>query len=820
VPTNFAVALTTFEDQRFRYHPGVDPLALARALWQDLRARRVVSGGSTLDMQVVRLAYGARADGSTGARAAAKIGANSGARSGKHDPVRRNLLQKLREAAGALWLNVRYDKNEILALYAAHAPFGGNVVGLEAAAWRWFGRPAGELGWGEVAALAVLPNAPGLVRPGRTGAAEASFRAKRDGLLAKLWRTGKIDSLTCALARQEPLPGQPLPLPDIAAHLLEGHRRAHPEGGRWRAPLDPGLQVRTQQLLDAHLERLAALQVRNGAAVILELRTGRTLAYVGNGSPALGAGSATASGTGSAGSATALTSGAHNTATRTPSPWVDCASARRSTGSTLKPFLYALMQQSGELLPKQLIADVPTRFGDFRPRNYDGRWRGAVPAQQALAHSLNVPDVRLLHRYGVDRFQRHLQALGMTTVDRAADSYGLSLILGGAEGTLAELTAMYARLGRAALQAEEKGAATGPIDGGTSTGSSASALRTPALRLPFDGGAAWLTLQALLDVVPPPEEQPASQWNAHPPFAWKTGTSWGFRDGWAIGVDTAHAIGVWVGNANGEGRPGLTGTGAAAPLLFQLFAELRPSARFPVPEIRLRPALLCRPTGYLATAACPDTVTQWIHPAGLESAVDPYSRILFTDPSGEQRVTQECALGSSALGFSAPGAAPSAARTASSARGLVGSSLRYQPTPQYRVILPAVMEYFARPWSNTARPLPPWAPGCEPAEEAAEELPLGLVYPEPGTRAMLARDLGDKEPGLVAEVVHRRKEAELQWYLDEQFVGATREQHKLRLAPEPGDHVLVVVDEQGHRVGAKFAVMAPRPESGHFGPGK
>ncbi|HEX9187047.1 MAG TPA: transglycosylase domain-containing protein, partial [Vicinamibacteria bacterium] len=402
VPEKFAAAITCFEDRRFYSHPGVDPLALARALASNLRQGRVVSGGSTLTMQVVRLARKGRP---------------------------RTLVEKAVEVVLAVRLSLSVSKAGVLGLYAAYAPFGGNTVGLDAAAWRYFGREARQLSWGETATLAVLPNAPSLVHPGRN---RGLLLAKRNRLLDALHARGAIDAMTAVLAKREPLPPAPERLPMLAPHLVERVRageRGRPfragDASPWvRTTLKRDVQERAAEILRRQRRTLAENGVWNAAALVLDVPTGEVLAYVGNQWPP-GPGE----------------HGEH----------VDVVPARRSTGSVLKPLLFASMLEAGEVLPAQLVPDVPTHVGSFHPENFDRAYSGAVPAAQALARSLNVPAVRLLRAHGVDRFSAVLRRLGVTTLDRPGGHYGLALILGGAEGTLWDVTGVYAGLARSAL---------------------------------------------------------------------------------------------------------------------------------------------------------------------------------------------------------------------------------------------------------------------------------------------------------------------------------------------------------------------------------
>ena len=382
VPQRFATALVQFEDRQFWWHPGVNPGAMGRALVQNLRSGHVVSGGSTLTMQVIRLSR----------------------------QRERTVWQKIVESVLATRLELRCRKRTILALYASHAPFGGNVVGLEAAAWRYFGRPASELSWAEAATLAVLPNAPSTLHLGK---GREELLAKRNRLLKRLLEHGDLSADTYEAALEEPLPDAPLPLPSYASHYVE----RCPKGVRTRTSLRLPLQKAVSALVDRQSDDLAKEGVADMAAVVMDNASGEIVAYVGNASPER------------------ERAGAQ----------VDIAASPRSTGSILKPFLYAAALQEGEILPRTLLPDVPVNLGGFAPQNFDRQFYGAVPANEALARSLNVPSVFLLRQYGVPKFHALLQRAGLSTLTQAPDYYGLSLILGGGEGRLDEITAAYAR---------------------------------------------------------------------------------------------------------------------------------------------------------------------------------------------------------------------------------------------------------------------------------------------------------------------------------------------------------------------------------------
>jgi penicillin-binding protein 1C len=652
VPKRLATALVQFEDRQFWWHPGVNPVAMGRALLQNLHSGHVVSGGSTLTMQVIRLSR----------------------------QKERTVWQKLIESVLALRLELRYPKQRILALYASHAPFGGNVVGLEAAAWRYFGRPASELSWAEAATLAVLPNAPSTLHLGK---GREDLLQKRNRLLKRLLEHGDLSADTYEAALEEPLPDAPLPLPSYASHFVE----RCPKGVRTRTGIRLPLQKAVSAVADRQSDDLAKEGVADLAVVVIDNASGEIVAYVGNASPER-----------------------ERTGVQ-----VDIATSPRSTGSILKPFLFAAALQEGEILPHTLLPDIPVNLGGFAPQNFDRQFYGAVPASEALARSLNVPAVFLLRQYGVPKFHSLLQKAGLTTFTQSPDYYGLSLILGGGEGRLDEITRAYSAM-----------ATSGTL-------------------------AVWYTLEALQEVNRPDE----LDWRlirSVRKAAWKTGTSYGFRDAWAVGMTPAYTIGVWAGNADGHGVPGLTGARTAGPVMFDILNLLPASDEwFEMPdqvghdEMALNAnvgvyANVCTQSGMLATPDCPAR-EMLIPAAGLQSEPCPYHR------TGE-------------------------------------------------FVLTPAMEWFYKPHH-------PEYVGTRSALPSQE---IEFIYPQSGTTLYLPRQLSGQVEGAVFRVAHHRSDATLWWHLDQTYVGETRFIHELRLAPAPGHHTLTVVDGDGNSTTIRFTV--------------
>lgn len=735
LPEKFVRAVTLYEDRHFFHHPGVDLLAVGRAALDNFREHRIVSGASTLTMQVIRLSRNGHS---------------------------RNVREKIREMILAVRLELSYSKEEILALYAAHAPFGGNVVGLEAASWRYFARRPDQLTWAESAMLAVLPNSPSLVFPGKS---QDRLLAKRNRLLDKLESHNVIDSLTCSLAKAEPLPPAPHPLPMLAPHLLNRIRQEREaivedvnrtvsheasKRSRFKTSLDKTLQSRVNEIVLRHHRQLAGNGIHNAAALVLDVNTKQALAYVGN---------------------------IPDLSDRNHGNHVDVITAHRSTGSILKPMLYAAMIDSGEMLPQELVPDIPTRIGSFMPQNFTKTYQGAVPAQIALARSMNIPAVRMLHTYGVDRFYTLLKDMGMTSLHRPASGYGLSLILGGAEGTLWDITGIYAGLAQTVnrffqdetRRASPYGRPSYLLSAGVDTGDSTVPLPGP--------GAAWCTLQAMLEVSRPDEEGAWRNFTSSRRIAWKTGTSYGLRDGWAVGVNPRYAVGVWVGNADGEGRPGLTGISTAAPILFEIFGLLDHAGWFEIPESEMVEIEMCAHSGHRAGPYCEKKIHKYVPIAGLRTRKCPYCRLVQCDASAEWRVH--------------------------------GSCERISDVRQVKwFVLPTAWEWFYRRNHSDYRPLPPFRNDCLESVSGGGTASLSLIYPRKNGEIYVPVELDGERGRTVFEAAHRNPDFLIYWHLDEEFLGTTRDIHQISLDPEPGLHTLTLVDENGERLQQTFIVLS------------
>ncbi len=737
LPPKYITAVTTFEDRYFNFHPGINPISIGRAFMGNLKAGRVTSGGSTITMQLARLI--------------------------QDDPPR-TYKNKIIEIFLALKLEWHFSKTEILSLYASEAPFGGNTVGIGAASWRYFGRYLKEeqkensrekivsisrLSWAEAALLAVLPNSPALMHPGR---ARPKLKAKRDRLLTTLRKQNKITKNEHDLSVLEPLPQKPNRIPRHAPHLLQTLMQRYPNRDLIQSTIDADLQKKVSTLAKFQGRQLASEGVHNLSIIVINNQDMTTPAYLGN-----------------------VTTADNKILYGSD---IDIAIKPRSTGSVLKPLLYGLMLQAGDILPNTLVPDIPTNYQGFTPENYDHKYRGAVPAKEALARSLNIPAVRMLKKYGVSRFHHDLQQLGMSTLFRSSDDYGLSLILGGAEGNLWELTSIYAQLLNTARQGWNSGSQKQPaLISNIETSDAAKQKHSAHKKTPLlSQGAAWLALDALHEVVRPGSENLWREFTNSQKIAWKTGTSYGLRDAWAIGSNGKYTVGIWAGNAGGEAAAGLSGVRTAAPLMFQIFDVLGNSQWISKPEFDLKEVITCKDDGYLTGNRCESEIS--LAPVNSHfQDVTPFHKKVQLDRDQKFRVHGGCE------------------RVANS---IIKNWL----------ILPPAQEYYWRKNHGEFRDLPPWRSDCI-AELAnySDEMPMDVIYPQEGAKIYIPIELDGKKGRVVFQATHRNHKAKLFWHVDNHFIKETELFHDVELDLAPGWHKLILIDELGFTLSRWFRVL-------------
>ena len=597
--------------------------------------------------------------------------------------------------------------------------------------------------------------------------------SKRNRLLKQLLEEEIIDASTYELAVSEPLPDEPHPLPQIAPHLVSRFYQER-NGLYTRSTIDRGIQSHIESLAERWSNEFNRSDIRNLAILVIDIPTNQVVAYCGN---------------------------VHFDRKQGGSQ-VDVIQAPRSTGSILKPFLYNAMLQEGSLLPKMLLPDVPVNINGFTPQNFSMQFEGAVPASEALARSLNIPAVTMLQRYGVPKFHHLLQQMEFKTINRTASHYGLSLILGGAEATLWDVTNAYAQMGRSLSSSPSPTVSQGKeaqilletenteqINNDTkqtsrnhksnhnkqekreqSNSSPLSVEEDSEETTSAKTGAAWLTLSALTEVNRPEE----IDWKSIPSMqtiAWKTGTSYGFRDAWAVGVTPRYTVGVWVGNATGEGKPGLVGAQTAGPVLFDIFSYLPSSPWFERPTGVFVDAEICRQSGHLKGRFCEETDTVLILPAGLRTEACPYHHLVTLSADESHRIYENCA--------------------------------NTEPTIQKSwFALPPVWEWYYKQHHPEYKPLPPFKAGC--GEDSFQS--MQFIYPPMNAHIKLPKQLDGSKGFLTVELAHSNPNATIFWHLDDTYQTQTQDFHKISLQPAPGKHSLTAVDGEGNTVSTTFFI--------------
>ena len=711
IPSKFKTCIINFEDRYFYYHFGINFIAVLRALKQNIFAQKIVSGASTLTMQVIRLSQ-------------------------KNKP--RTIYQKLIEMYLSTRLELTYSKDKILRLYATHAPFGSNIVGLETAAWRYFGTSPHHLSWAESAMLAVLPNQPGLIYPGKN--VDALFQ-KRNRLLKKLFKRGIINQETYELSILETIPEHPNRLPNLASHLLFDLIKKGKRGKRINTSLKSHIQQNVRKNLEKYHNLLKFNDIQNACALVIDNHSGQVLAYVGN-------------------------VGTKNE----NSSQVDIIQAKRSTGSLLKPFLFALALDKGLITPKTLLPDYPTFFDDFVPKNFSKNYYGAVAADQALIESLNIPFVHLLTRYNYHKFHHKLNVLGFKEdLNPNPDYYGLTLILGGLETSLWKLVNAYYNFYQTSIGKKNR---TEINYFQTKT------TQTKRLNYPISLSAAWLTTQTLFEVNRPNTDVAWQYFESSKKIAWKTGTSIGFRDAWAIGYSNDYLVGVWVGNADGEGRAGLIGGLTAGPILFDIFKQLDPNTLehtdFKTPDdITISSLKICKESGLKPNSLCPNSQEINVPKGSLNLETCSYHKKIFLNRKGEQ-VNNTC-------------------------------SPILDMTAKSWFILPPVMAYYFKKQNPNYEVLPDYAQDCQPNTSNAQ---MQFIYPYRNTKLFIPKYLDGEYGKIIFELAHQNPAKKVYWHIDNQYIGQTEQDHQIETFLSKGKYTLSVVDEDGYTLRKRIEILS------------
>ncbi len=701
MPETLATCLRLFEDEYFYFHFGVNPVSIIKAFIDNRKAGKIVRGGSTLTMQLARIACGNKS---------------------------RIYKQKFKEVLIAFSLEARYNKKEILNLYGQHAPFGGNTIGYCAAARRYYNKDVNKLSWSEAATLAVLPNAPSQIYPGK---GQEKLIAKRNVLLKKLLKNDFIDSTTYRLSLMESLPTQSRNFKNLAPHLMEEVKLNYETNFNFNSTLDYSLQENVSRVVDAYNKRYKSFGIDN-ASVLVVRNDGSIASYVGN-----------------------ISCRENNCGHA-----VNMITSPRSPGSTLKPFLYAMALDEGLIGPTTLLQDIPVWFNGYTPSNFDKKFRGVINATDALTSSLNIPAINLLSDFGVEPFIDNLKMMGFEKTDKSADHYGLSIILGGGEVTPLELGNAYCNLARVAQGLD-------PIEVSYDNDIDRKIVFT---HFPISKASAWITLEMLKGVNRPSSQDGWQFFENQKEISWKTGTSFGFRDAWSVGVTKEYTVVVWVGNADGEGKPGLTGVKKAAPLMFSVF-DLLPNAKLITPPYRdMDYKYLCKESGLKRGPHCNSKKGVYLPKSNSHLGVCSYHKKIPLNKEGTKMVNHEC----------------------------------YNPSEivfEDRFILEPITNNYYKTFTGTDFSLPEFDMQCYTSTND-----FTIIYPTLDAKIKLPKDLDLKMNSLIAKATATSSDS-LFWFLNAELIGVTKEVHSMKLTTTLGENSLTIVSNDGSEKSLQFYVM-------------
>ncbi len=711
LPNTFIECMTTYEDERFFQHPGVDPIAIVRAMGQNIRSKKIVSGASTLTMQLMRMS-----------RAKSK----------------RSLKQKIIESLLALKYDFHYSKDYILKLYATHAPFGGNVVGLETAAWRYYSTSPENLSYAQMASLVVLPNNPSMVHPDRN---RQTLLNKRNFVLKKLFDNGVLNEMDYKLAVEEDLMTRTYPLPNHAPHLVEFHdRMGNDNNPRIKSTLDFSLQKKVNSIIDFHHSLNEQKEVHNAAAIVLENKTGKIKAYVGN---------------------------APNSKQEVFNDMIVCA---RSSGSILKPILYALAIDKALITPDQLINDLPIDYNGFAPRNYNKQFSGVVQASNALSQSLNIPFVNLLQQYGVHHFLNELSQMGFETISKTPEHYGLSLILGGAEVNLLNLAEAYSSLTYIHdhyIDHDSKLPTHIPV---------VSYLQDESIKtnhIKITPGSIHHMLKAMEKLSRPDQEGGWEIFNSAQNISWKTGTSFGNKDAWSVGLNKNYTVAVWVGNSSGVGRPDIIGADLAGSILFDVFHQLGGAAPFEKPFDDLIEKTICSKSGMIAGPHCPESTLGWLPHSSKRTKPCNFHQKIFVDNRDGKRVNLSC------------------------------SDMTEMIDTSWFVLNAAQSHYYKR-HNHDFEPLPNFKQGCDGSESTESISILDLAH---DSKIYLPVNNDGEKEKLIIQASHIYDQDTIYWHVNGDFLKSTFDDHSVALDLNVGRNKIKIVDNDGNTSTTVFEIL-------------
>lgn len=702
VPDKLKQTIVYYEDQYFEKHPGVNPVAVFKALKQNIAQKRIVSGASTITMQLARMRF-----------------QNS-----------RTYVNKIAEMLFALKIEMHTSKDNILSAYVNHAPYGRNIIGYQAASLKYFQKLPRDLSWSEAATLAVLPNAPGMVSPGQNN---RILTQKRDFLLNKLYDNNVFSELTLKTALNEPLVNRVFPLNRSAEHLTNLIHTKGPEVDVVETTIDLKLQQYIEYVCQNYQHNIEQFGIHNLSALVVENKTGFVKSYIG-----------------SANFTDLLNLGQN-----------DGVQAPRSSGSILKPFLYALSIDEGLISTKALIKDIPTYYDGFSPSNADHKFRGIVPAEEALIRSLNIPAVRLLNSYGTSSFYYFLKQTGVSTLFRPADGYGLTLILGGAEVTPWDIAQLYRGLA---------------LDGNFLP---ISYLKRDSLEVQIGNnqliskGSIYQVREAMKELNRPGEEQFWKQYMGSRSIAWKTGTSYGHKDAWAAGITPNYTVVVWAGNFSGEGNVKLGGATIAGPLMIELFNYLgnKHDNWFEKDEMAFTTVKICKETGYQAGPYCSKIKYTDYPKQAKPLKICPYHRKFEVNNDEDKTVCSLCWE-------------------------------EGHHEKNYLVYPPEVV-YQLNQMGNYPKSVPVHNRKCSGTYATSQ---MNFIYPKDSSKIWLPVDFNHERQKLVFKLATNQPNELVYWYIDDVYLGVTLVKHEKVIDMDEGWHVMTANSQNGATTNITFQV--------------